>query len=357
MSKLEVCVLGATGAAGQNVVESLKGHPWFEISRLAASERSSGLRYSEAIRGAVFFDETPDQGILEMEVSDIDSLDPGDFDLVFSALPSSVARTVEPRFARRVPVVSTASAFRYERDVPILIPEVNSEHVRLIDVQRARRGWEGYICPGPNCTTAGLVMTLKPIHDAFGVRSIHMVSMQALSGAGEKGLREDSEYRRSVEMNVLPYIEREEEKVAAETRKILGRMAEEQVMDAEIDVNCSCNRVYVENVHTEVVFVATERGCSLEEVEQALSGFTGEPQELGLPSAPEHPIVVLDDECMPQPKLHGEFGGMVTLVGRLRRDTVFGNGVVYVLTSDNTDRGAGGGAVLTAEYLKAKGYV
>ncbi|MFQ6074817.1 MAG: aspartate-semialdehyde dehydrogenase [Candidatus Bathyarchaeia archaeon] len=357
MDKLKVCVLGATGAAGQNVVKSLRNHPWFEISRLAASERSSGKRYSDAIRGAVFFDEAPSQDVLEMEVSNVEDLDPTAFGLVFSALPSSVARVLEPKFARHAPVISTASAFRYERDVPILIPEVNPEHARLIDFQKDGRGWEGYICPGPNCTAAGLAMTLKPIYDTFGVQAVHMVSMQALSGAGERGLRRDSDYRRSVEMNVLPYIDREEEKVCREAKKILGRRVGGGIMDAEIKVHCSCNRVYVENVHTEVVYVGTREECSVEEVKQAFRGFVGEPQRLRLPSAPERPIVVLDEEGMPQPRLHHEYGGMVTLVGRVRRDTVFENGMVYVLTSDNTDRGAGGGAVLTAEYLKATGYV
>jgi len=357
MEKLKVCVLGATGAAGQNVVESLREHPWFEISHLAASERSSGLRYSDAIRGAVFFDESPGQNILEMEVSDIDSLDPKDFDLIFSALPSSVARVLEPTYASHVPVISTASAFRYEGDVPILIPEVNPEHARLLDVQRKRRGWRGYICPGPNCTTAGLAMTLKPIHDAFGVRALHMVSMQSLSGAGEKGIRKDSVYRRRAEMNVLPYIEHEEEKVRKEVNKILGNLDRESVVDSKIEIHCSCNRVHVENVHTEVVYVDTEKESSVEEIKEAFSSFVGEPQRLGLPLAPRRPIVVLEDEHMPQPKLHGEYGGMVTLVGRVRKDTVFENGIVYVLTSDNTDRGAGGGAVLTAEYLKATGYL
>jgi len=292
-----------------------------------------------------------------MTVSNVGDLSPEDFDLVFSALPSSVARGLEPKFAKYVPVISTASAYRYEEDVPILVSEVNPGHIMLIDVQRERRGWKGYICPKPNCTAGGLVITLKPIYDAFGVRAVHMVSMQGLSGAGEKGLRRDSEYRRRAEMNVLPYIEGEEEKVRREPNKILGKIVGDRIVDASINIHCSCNRVYVENVHTEVVYVDTEKECSIGDVKEVLRSFTGEPQRLKLPSAPEKPIIVLDEEDMPQPKLHGEYGGMVTLVGRVRKDTVFRNGVVYVLTSDNTDRGAGGGAVLTAEHLKATGYL
>jgi len=357
MEKLKACVLGATGAAGQNIVEYLWDHPWFEISSLAASERSSGMSYSDAIRRAVFFYEPPGQDVLEMKVSAVDRLNPKEFDLAFSALPSSVAKVVEPRFAEHTPVFSTASAYRYEGDVPVIISEVNPEHIGLIDVQRRLRGWKGYICPGPNCSAVGLTMTLKPIHDAFGVRAVHMVSMQSLSGAGEKGLRKDSEYRRSAEMNVLPYIEDEEEKVQRETNKILGEFVGERIVEAGINIHCSCNRVYVENVHTEVVYLDTDRECTISEVKEVLRSFKGEPQRLKLPLAPEKPILVFDEEDMPQPKLHLEYGGMVTLVGRVRRDTVFRNGVTYVLTSHNTDKGAGGGAVLTAEHLKAKGYL
>ncbi len=357
MEKIEVCVLGATGAAGQNVVESLRCHPWFEVACLVASETSAGKRYSDAIEGAVFFHEPPEKETLQMRVENVNDLDPRRFRLAFSALPSEVAKAMEPKFARYIPVVSTASAFRYEEDVPILVPEVNPDHAKLIEVQRRRRGWEGYVCPEPNCTTTGLVMTLKPILDAYGIRGVHMVSMQALSGAGEKGLRKDSEYRRSVEMNVLPYIEKEEEKVIKETKKILGRNVGGRVINAGFKVGCSCNRVYVKNVHTEVVYVGTKKECSTEEFKDTLEGFVSEPQRLKLPSAPERPIVVLEEEDMPQPKLHKEYGGMVTLVGRVRRDEVFKNGIAYVLTSDNIDRGAGGGAVLAAEYLKATGYV
>lgn len=192
---------------------------------------------------------------------------------------------------------------------------------------------------------------LKDVND-FG-RALHMISMQALSGAGEKCIRKESVYRRRAEMNVLPYIEHEGEKVRKEVNKILGNLDRECVVDSKIEIHCSCNRVYVENVHTEIVYIDTDKECSVEEVKESFSNFAGEPQKLGLPSAPSKSIVVLEDEFMPQPRLHGDHGGMVTLVGRVREDTVFENGMVYVLTSDNTDRGAGGGAVLTAEYLLA----
>jgi len=357
MDKMRACVLGSTGAAGQNIVEALAGHPWFEISCLAASERSAGKRYGDAIEGAVFFEETPGDDVLDMTVQNISNVDPEAYDLAFSALPSSVAKEAEARFAEHIPVFSTASAYRYEDDVPVLIPEVNPEHIELVDTQRKNRGWKGYVIPGPNCTTVGLAMSLKPIHDVFGVMSVRMVSMQSLSGAGEKGLRADSPYRKMVEMNVYPWIEGEEGKVVAETNKLLGRLVDGRVVDAGIEVHATCTRVYVERVHTEVVDVETVRPATLEGVREALEGFRSEPQDLDLPTNAEWPILVLDEVDMPQPKLHRTKGSMVTLVGRLQKNLVTENGFTYIVTSDNLSKGAGAGAVQNAEFMKAKGYL
>ena len=355
MDKMKACVLGSTGAAGQNIVEALAGHPWFEMSCLVASERSAGKRYRDAVGEAVFFEETPSDDVLDMVVQNIGDVDPEAYDLAFSALPSSVAREAEARFAEHIPVFSTASAYRYEDDVPVLIPEVNPGHIKLVDTQRKNRGWEGYVVPGPNCTTVGLAMSLKPIHDAFGVRRVRMVSMQSLSGAGEKGLRADSPYRKMVEMNVYPWIEGEEEKVVAETNKLLGRLVDGRVVDVGIEVHATCTRVYVERVHTEVVDVETVRPATLEGIRKALKEFRSEPQDLGLPTNADPPILVLDEVDMPQPKLHRSKGSMVTLVGRLQRNPVAGNGFTYIVTSDNLGKGAGAGAVQNAEFMKAKG--
>ena len=357
MSKLRACVLGATGAAGQNIVEALVNHAWFQIDCLAASERSKGKTYREAIEGAVFFERTPNDEVMGMTVENTENVDPSDYDLAFSALPSSVAKSVEARFAEYIPVFSTASAYRYEDDVPVLIPEVNPGHVKLVDVQRANRGWKGYVVPGPNCTTVGLVVSLKPILDAFGVKTVRMVSMQSLSGAGEKGLRVDSPYRKKVEMNVYPWIEGEEEKVVKETNKLLGKLVDGGIVEAGIEVHATCTRVYVDKVHTEVVDVETERPATLEGVRTALEKFRSEPQELDLPTNAEWPILVLDDEDMPQPKLHREKGFMVTLVGRLQANPIVGNGFTYIVTSDNLEKGAGAGAVQNAEFMKVKGYL
>jgi aspartate-semialdehyde dehydrogenase len=356
MRKQRAIVIGATGAAGQNVVESLTNHPWFELVAVAASSRSADKIYSEAIEEARFFENTPSEEVLKMRVMDVEKVSPADFDLAFSALPSEVAKKMEPRFAEFIPVISTASAYRYEFDTPILIPDVNPKHAKLLKTQREKRGWRGFICPGPNCTTVGLAVSLKPLMDVYGIRSVHIVSEQALSGAGEKGLRLDSDYRRSVEMNVLPYIEGEEGKVEKETNKILGRLEQGCVRDAGIVIGATCTRVHVQSVHTEVVIVDTKKPCSVDDAKAAMRGYMSEPQRLGLPSAPEKPIIVFDEQEMPQPKLHRNYGGDVTLVGRLRKDPVFKNGLSYVVTSDNLDKGAGGGAVQTAEYLKAKRY-
>jgi aspartate-semialdehyde dehydrogenase len=357
MRKHKAIVIGATGAAGQNIVESLADHPWFELVALAASSRSAGMTYSKAIEDARFFENTPSDDVLAMKVLDVEKVSGRDYDLAFSALPSDVAKKREPKFAERIPVISTASAYRYEPDVPIMIPDVNPGHARLLKVQRERRGWEGFICPGPNCTTVGLTVSLKPLMDAYGVRAVHVVSEQALSGAGERGLRFDSPYRKSVEMNVLPYIEGEEAKVEKETNKILGKLSADGVKGAGIAICATCTRVHVQTVHTEVVYVDTKKPCSAEEAKEAMRGYISEPQRLKLPSAPERPIIVFDEPEMPQPKLHRKYGGDVTLVGRLRKDPVFRNGLAYVVTSDNLDKGAGGGVVQTAEYLRAKRYL
>jgi len=357
MRKKQAVILGATGAAGQNVVEFIQTHPWFELNTLAASDRSHGVSYKEAINGAVFFKSKPLEELLDSKVVSVSKIDPLEFDVAFSALPSNIALDIEARFAKHIPVISTASAYRYEADVPILIPEVNPDHVELIDVQRENREWSGYIVPGPNCTTVGLVMTLKPLLDSYGVNAVSMVSLQALSGAGEKGLRSDSPYRNSVLNNVLPYIEGEEQKVEKETNKILGKFFGREIIDARINILATCTRVMVENVHTIVVHTGLKNKFDLNELKSVLKSFRSEPQEFNLPSAPEKPIIIVEDDYHPQPLKHREYPHMVTVIGRIRENNLFKNGLSYVLTSDNLERGAGGGAVLTAEHLLKKGLI
>ena len=357
MNKKKVIIIGATGAAGQNIVEFTAEHPWFEIACLSASERSHNKSYRKATEAAPFFRTMPPEEIMDMKVIGADHVDPRDYDVAFSALPSEIAKVQEAKFAEHIPVISTASAYRYEPDTPVLLPDVNPTHIEMIEEQRDNRGWEGYIVPGPNCTTIGLVSTLKPLLDNYGVDVVSMVSMQSLSGAGEKGLRADSEYRLGALKNVIPLIEGEEGKVIKETNKILGNVVDGKLVESSINIHATCTRVDVEIVHTEAVHLGLGKAASVDDVRETLNGYRSEAQELKLPSVAEQPIIVVEEEDGPQPRKHGDFPQMVTLVGRLRENPLFKNGVSYVLTSDNLEKGAGGGAVLSAEYLKVKGLI
>jgi aspartate-semialdehyde dehydrogenase len=357
LDKLKTIIIGATGAAGQNIVEFIDEHPWFEIDCLAASRRSHGLSYKKAIEGVVFYEKILKEEILDMKVIDVVKVNPKDYDIAFSALPSDIAKKQEAIFAKHIPVISTTSAYRYEPDVPIIIPDVNPDHIEIVKEQKKNRGWDGFIIPGPNCTTVGLVATLKPLNNVYGVNKVSMVSMQSLSGAGAKGLKEDSSYRKSVIKNVLPFIKGEERKVKIETNKILGKVKEGKIVEANLKVHATCARVFVENVHTEAVHTGTNKANNIDDIKELLSSYRSEIQGLKLPSASKQPIIILEEEDMPQPIKHRNYPAMVTLVGRLRKNDIFENGISYVLTSDNLEKGAGGGAVLTAEYLQAKDYL
>jgi aspartate-semialdehyde dehydrogenase len=355
---LKVAVVGATGVAGQQFIVALRNHPWFDIATLAASERSAGKTYREALaRGGGlgwYCDEEPPEEVLDMVVEDAATLDPQRFDLIFTAVESDAARVLEPKYAEHTPVVSTASAFRYEEDVPILIPGVNNDHVALIDEQRRRRGWRGFVTPIPNCTTTGLAITLKPLYDEFGVKQVLMTSLQAVSGAG----RNPGVLSLDIVDNVIPYIPKEEEKVQRETLKILGRLEEGRIKDAPLVVSCTCTRVNVKDGHTESVFASLGRGVGVEEVKEAFRNYDGGLGDLKLPSAPKRMIVVREDAYRPQPRLDRTVDdGMATVVGRVRPDHALENGVKYVLVSHNTKMGAAKGAVLVAELLRAKGYL
>jgi aspartate-semialdehyde dehydrogenase len=355
MRKRRVAVVGATGIAGQQFLASLAGHPWFEVAALAASERSAGKPYGEAIRdgsGARRWwvaGAEPDADFLRLPVEDAAKLDPGRVDLVFAAVESDAARELEPLYARAVPVVSTAAAFRYEDDVPIALPGVNlSAHLPLIAEQRRRRGWKGFVLPLPNCTTVGLAISLKPLLDRFGVTRVLMTSLQGISGAG----RSPGVAALDIVDNVIPFIPKEEEKVAKETAKILGRLGEGGIVPHDAPVGATCTRVGVLEGHTLAITVETERSCEPAAAAEAMRGFRGDYHGLDLPSAPAHPILVHDDPYRPQPRLDRDAeGGMATSVGRLRPEPAVGNGLKYVVLSHNTRMGAAHGAVLVAEYL------
>ncbi|MBU0586144.1 aspartate-semialdehyde dehydrogenase [Candidatus Micrarchaeota archaeon] len=356
MKKLKCAVLGATGAAGQQFVEATKDHPWFETTGLYASERSAGKKYCDAASW-IEEGEIPEyaRDIVVKNVTEIEK-DIQQYDVVLSALPSDLAKIVEEKCAKEKPVISTASAYRYDADVPVLVPEVNYGHIPLIEQQK-KRGWKGFVVPGPNCTTVGLVVSLKPIIDEFGIKNVFMTSLQALSGAGYPGVP-------SLDIldNVIPFIGGEEGKVEKETLKILGKINSEGVENAPLKVSCTCTRVHVKDGHMETVFVETEKPCSAEGYKAAIAKFNEKcRKEFGdLPSYPKdaEAIVVKEEENRPQPKRDRSIGdGMSTIVGRIRSDQIFSNGIKYVVLSHNTKKGAAKGGMLGLEYLVKKGYV
>ena len=358
---LRTGLVGATGIVGQQFVLALQGHPWFQLSQLAASERSAGKSYRQALTDASsgafrwYCEEPAAAHVLDMDVRATEDLDLGQLDLVFTAIESDEARKLEPRLAEQVPVISTAAAFRMEPDVPIFVSTINAGHAKLLDRQRKLRGWKGFITPQPNCTTIGLATTLKPVYDRWGLNLVLMTSMQAMSGAGRAG----GVLGLDILDNVVPYIPKEEEKVQQETQKVLGAYLDgSSVTPAEFPVSCTCTRVNVLDGHTEAVFVSTKEKASVDEVKAAFREYRSGLEELGLPSAPCQLISVSDDPFRPQPRLDRDLhGGMATSVGRVREDQALPNGLKWVLVSHNTKMGAAKGAVLIAELLSKQGYI
>jgi len=353
-------IIGVTGAVGQEFVVALNKHPWFEVKQIAASERSAKKKFVDAIRD-------PNSGILkwhlrepipeyarDMIVESVDDIKTDNLDLIFSSVESEAAREIETRFAKDVPVISTSSAYRYDEDVPILIPGINDDHVMLLDTQRKNRTWKGFIAPLPNCTTTGLAITMKPLLDKFGAQKIIMTSMQSMSGAG----RSPGVSALDITDNIIPYIPKEDEKVRIETGKILGKLVDGKIDPAKLKVSCTCTRVPVIDGHTETVFVETAVHTDPESVKKAMQEFSNKVSVTGLPSAPKEYLLVHDDPTRPQPRLDREINdGMTTVVGRIRDDTVFDNGIKYVLFSHNEKMGSAKGAVLLAEMLYKKGYI
>ena len=355
--KKKVAIIGVTGAVGQEFVLSLKDHPWFEVTQIAASERSAGKNYVDAIRD-------PDSGIIKWEVGGeipeyikgmtvkkIDEINAAELDLVFSAVESNAARDIETKFAKDVPVISTSSAYRYEDDVPILIPGINDEQSELLEIQKKNRGWKGWVAPLPNCTTTGLVITMKPLYEKYGVKKVMMTSMQAISGAG----RSPGVSAMDVIDNIIPYIPKEEEKVRIETRKILGKLKDGKIEPADIRVSCTCTRVPVIDGHTESVFVETEKEVDPKNAKETYEQYNKEISVAGLPSAPKDYYVVHEDPTRPQPRIERHVGdGMTTTIGRLEKEELFDHGLKYMLFSHNKKMGSAKGAVLLAEMLYTK---
>lgn len=340
MAKIKAGVLGATGAVGQRFIEGLQNHPWFEITSIAASERSAGKKYKEAARWRLESELPAD--VAEMTVVNVDPREV-DADIVFSALPADEAKTAEPAFAAAgFAVASNTSSYRMVPDVPLLIPECNHEHLDLIKVQRELRGWDGYLTTNPNCTTVMFTLALKPLMK-FGIQTVHVASMQAVSGAGYEGVPS-----MAILGNVIPYIGGEEEKVEMEPQKILGTFDGEKIVPADFSVSASCHRVPVMDGHTEAVWVTMRDNPSPKEVRQAMLDF--DPGLGDLPTSPKKALIVKDEVDRPQPRLDRNRGnGMSISVGRIRP------GIRFIAMGHNTVRGAAGASILNAELLHKKG--
>jgi len=343
--KLKVGVLGATGAVGQKFIHLLANHPWFELTEVAASDRSAGKPYGEAAR---WLQNSPlPERIRHLPVK---SCRP-DFDcrIIFSGLDASVAGEIEAEFAAAgYAVFSNSRNHRLDEDVPLVIPELNADHLALIDHQKKKRGWSGFIVTNSNCSTMFLAMALGPLHQAFGVEKVFVVTMQAVSGAGYPGVA-------SLDIlgNVIPFISGEEEKMEIETRKILGKLLHDRVELASFVISAQTNRVAVEDGHTECLSVKFQKPATVEAIKERLQSFRGLPQELKLPSAPMQPILVMPEPDRPQPKRDVLLAnGMATIVGRIRPCPIFD--YRFVILGHNTIRGAAGASLLNAELMVAQ---
>jgi aspartate-semialdehyde dehydrogenase len=344
--KIPVGILGATGAVGQRFIQLLEGHPWFEVVEVAASDRSAGKSFKDACTWRLAG--SPPEAVSGLTVLTTEG--PFRSRLLFSGLDSSVAGEVETALASKGhAVVSNSRNHRMDPDVPLLIPEINADHLDALAPQRKRTGG-GYIVTNPNCSVVGLALALAPLERAFGLETVHVVTLQALSGAGYPGVSS-----MDVADNVVPFIGGgEEEKIEAEPRKILGRFANGVFVDADVAISASVHRVAVSDGHTMAAFVHTRRKATPEDAARALAEFRGEPQERKLPFAPERPIHVLTQADRPQPRLDRERErGMAVSVGRIRANG--GGGIKLEALVHNTIRGAAGAAILNGELLRARG--
>jgi len=347
-SKIPIGILGATGIVGQRFLQMLEHHPWFEVAWLAASDRSEGRPYAEAARWRL--KTAIPARVAAMKVSPANP--EGAPKVIFAALDAVIAAELEPRFAEAgCAVISNSSALRMQKDVPLVIPEVNPDHIKMLECQRWRKNSGGYVVTNPNCSAIGLVLALAPLERRFGLQTVMAVTMQAVSGAGYPGVA-------SLDIlgNVIPYISKEEEKMEEETRKLLGRLNGSGVVPGAFAMSAQCNRVAVEDGHTESVSVKLKKTARPEEIIAAWNEFRSVPQELQLPSAPEQPVQYVSANDRPQPRFDADCGkGMTTSVGRLRPCGVLD--WKFTVLSHNTIRGAAGAALLNAELLKAQGYL
>jgi len=343
VKKIPVAILGATGSVGQRFIELLINHPWFEVAELAASDRSAGKKYAEATNWIM---QTPLPDKFGNMI--VKKCEPTlEAKIAFSGLDASVAGEIETEFAKNgFYVISNSRNHRFDEDVPLMIPEVNYDHLELLKAQK----YKGGIVTNPNCSTIGLALVLKPLYDAFGIEAVNVVTMQAVSGGGYPGVP-------SLDIidNVVPFIGGEEKKMETEPLKILGKLASGKIENANFKISAQCNRVAVIDGHTETVQINFKKKPSADEIINVMKEFKSIPQELNLPSAPKQPIAYFYEDKYPQPKIHRNIDkGMAVAVGRLRECSIFD--YKFVIMSHNTIRGAAGGTILIAELMKAKGY-
>ena len=351
MRRLSAALLGATGIAGQQFLSFLAGHQYFELKILSASERSVGKPYKSAVKWYQEFGIPEEFADIEVMLTE-DALKNADVDIVFSALPSNIAEQIEPEFAKKgITVFSDAGCFRKDTDVPVMIPEINYQHIKLLEIQRKKRAWKGGLVKNPNCTTVTAAMALGPLKK-YGIKRVNLASMQAVSGAGYDGVPS-----MAITDNVIPYIVGEEEKVEFENLKILGDFDETK---GEVNLlpavfSASCHRVNTLYGHIEALFIEFEREVDIEEVKDSIRNFTSKPQELQLPSAPKIPIYLTEDPFRPQVRMDRNAGepdrckGMSATVGRVRYDNNEKNRIKLITLAHNSIRGAAGNLVLTAE--------
>jgi aspartate-semialdehyde dehydrogenase len=343
--KTPVAILGATGSVGQKFIELLSDHPWFEITELCASDKSAGKKYKDAVDWFMKYELWKDiENIVVQKCEPVLKSR-----IVFSGLDSSVAGEIETEFAKAgYTVISNSKNHRMDEDVPLLVPEINSDHLDLIKSQNFGKGC---IVTNPNCSVIGLALALKPLFDNFGIEAVNVSTMQAISGAGNPRTT-----NLDIEDNIIPLINGEEDKIETEPRKILGVFKNNKINFEEFKISAQCNRVNVSDGHTECVQVNLKQKVKKEEIINAWQEFRGEPQKLSLPSAPKRPLHYFNEPNYPQPKYQRNLeNGMATSIGRLREDPLFD--FKFVLLSHNTARGAAGGAILCAELMRAKGYI
>lgn len=345
--RIPVAILGATGSVGQRFIQLLERHPWFRVHEVVASDRSAGKQFVDAADWRL--ESLVPEDVAALTVKNLGA--ERESRLVFSGLDSSVAGEAEDDYANRgCAVISNSKNHRMGADVPLLIPEINADHVEAIEAQRKRRGANGYIVTNPNCSVMGLAIALAPIHRAFGLEAVHVTTMQAISGAGYAGV---ASY--AILDNVIPYIGGgEEEKIEAEPRKILGGWSDGKFADAQLKISAQVNRVPTIDGHLMTISAKTRDRASLDDIRNALDTFTGEPQRLNLPTAPKRPIHYLDALDRPQPRLDRDReNGMAVTAGRLRPCPILDFRMVALV--HNTIRGAAGAAILNAELLSARG--